>query len=177
MTYEKFTVKFKRINAFDKYLNYLISIAVIGTGLFFLYQLHFTDWYSIKKETTKNIAPVWFINCFSAFFIILGSYGFWRIPKTYEITTIESTHSLSEKNQIIEQLISDFKLNQLEKVEEYLHFKYSGHFWNYFDIYIFYSRSHFYFNVQKRSYRGGFIDNGASKKFTRTIKKKLLAYL
>ena len=48
MTYEEFTNKFKKTNSFDKYWNYFISIAVIGVGLYFLYQLNFTEWYDLK---------------------------------------------------------------------------------------------------------------------------------
>ncbi|MBK9378237.1 MAG: hypothetical protein IPM86_08330 [Saprospiraceae bacterium] len=98
MTYEEFTNKFKKTNSFDKYWNYFISIAVIGVGLYFLYQLNFTEWYDLKKVTAGNIMPIWGINVFCGLLILLGLYGFWRIPKTYEMTFIKSEFSIDKKS-------------------------------------------------------------------------------
>jgi hypothetical protein len=179
MTYEEFTNKFKKTNSFDKYWNYFISIAVIGVGLYFLYLLNFTEWYDLKKVTTGNIMPIWGIYVFCGFLILLGLYGFWRIPKTYEITFIKSDFSIDKKNQIINQIINDFKLNELEKDEQYRHFRYVGRFWNTFDIYIFYDTDSFYLNAQQIDFGndGGFIDFGTSKRVTNKIKNKIITLL
>lgn len=178
MTYENFENKIKKTNSFEKYWNYFISFAAIGIGLYFLYLLNFTEWYNLKKATTKNIVPIWGIYLFVVFFISLGLYGFWRIPKTYKITLIKSEHSIKEKNQLINHLISDFKLNEIEREVQYRHFRYVGRFWNSFDIYIFYDINNFYLNVQQIDFMkdGGFIDFGTSKKVTNRIKRKILAY-
>lgn len=173
MTYEDFIKKFNKINLIDKYWNYIISIAVIGVGLYFLYLLNFTDWYEVKELTTKNIAPTWLIYGMSGFFISLGLYGFWRIPKRYEITKIESRHSKIDKEHIINQLISEFKLNRLEKEDQYHHFTYRGRFLSPFDIYIFYDDNNIYLNAQQYDYNGGYMDFGTSKRVTNKIKNKI----
>lgn len=49
MTYEDFTNKFKKTNSFDKYWNYLISIAVIGVGLYFCICLISPNGMTIRK--------------------------------------------------------------------------------------------------------------------------------
>ena len=179
MTFEDFTNKFRRINSFVKYWNYFISIGIMGFGLFFLYQLNFTEWYELKKLTTKNIMPMWGIYVMSGLFILLGLYGFWRVPKTYELTCIRSKLSIDKKDQIINQILNDFELQELERQEQYRHFKYTGPFLNKFDIYMFYDQSNFYLNAQQRDAGndGGFIDFGTSKRVTQKIKSKLVSYL
>ena len=177
MTFENFQKRFHKKNTIDRYWNYLLSIAVIGIGVYFLYLLYYTDWYGIKTETTENIAPKWFINCFSGFFISLGLYGFWRIPKIYEFTKIESCHSNTDKELVINELISEFKLNKLEKGDQYHNFRYKrGFFRHYFYIYIFYDDNNIYLNAQQYDYRG-YIDFGTSKRVTNKIKRKILEHL
>jgi hypothetical protein len=177
MTYEDFSNRFKKTNSHDKIWNYFISLTVICLGLFFLYLLHFTQWYDPQKVTTKNATPIWGINVFCGLLILLGLYGFWRIPKSYEMTAIQSALSIDKKHQIINQIISDFKLNELERGEQYRHFRYEGRFWNTFDIYIFYDTENFYLNAQQRDFGndGGFIDFGTSKRVTTKIKNKIMA--
>jgi len=179
MTCEDFKNKLKKRNSFNKYRNYFISIGAVGIGLFFLYQLSFTDWYEIKKVTTKNIMPIWGIYGMSGLFILIGFYGFWRIPKTYELTCIRSVLPVDQKAQIISQILNDFKLKELERQGQYGHFEYVGRFRNKFDIYIFYDQCNFYFNAQQRDAGndGGFIDFGTSKRVTHKIESKLVSYL
>ena len=179
MTYEDFTNKFKKTNSFGKYWNYFISIAVMGVGIYFLYLLNFTEWYDFKKVTTKKIVPIWGIYAFCVLLIMLGLYGFWRIPKTYKIKIIKSELSIDEKKQIINQITRDFKLNELERKEQYQHFLYVGRFWASFNIYIFYDTTNFYLNTQQIEFKndGGFIDFGTSNRVTKKIKSKINSYL
>lgn len=179
MTAEDFESKFQKTNYFDKYWNYFISILVIGVGLYFLYLLNFTEWYDSKKTTTTNAMPIWGIYIFMVSLIALGLYGFWRIPQTYKITKIKSALSIEEKTLIIHNIISDFKLKELESDQQYRHFRYVGRFLNRFDIYIFYDLNNFHLNVQQidSGNDGGFIDFGTSKRVTNKIKNKILAYL
>ncbi|WP_026904927.1 hypothetical protein [Pedobacter glucosidilyticus] len=107
MTYEDFIKKFNRTNFLDKYWSYFISIGALGIGLYFLYLLNFTEWYQLKKVTTKNITPLWAIYAFCGLFIFLGLYGFWIIPKNYGITYIKSDSPIDKKAEIINQLIHD----------------------------------------------------------------------
>lgn len=95
------------------------------------------------------------------------------------MTFIKSELSIDKKNQIINQIISDFKLNELEREEQYRHFRYVGRFWNTFDIYIFYDTNNFYLNAQQIDFGndGGFIDFGTSKRVTNKIKNKIIAFL
>jgi hypothetical protein len=178
MTYQDFQKKIHK-NSFLKYWSYCISIFVMTIGLYFIYLLHFTDWYEIRKPTTPNIAPTWAINIMGGLFTMAGLYGFWRIPITYKITCIESKHSLTEKNEIINQILNDFKLTELEKDEQYRHVKYPYpvSLWNRFDVYLFFDRNTFYLNTQTTSYGGGFIDFGASKSVTNIMRSKIIASL
>jgi hypothetical protein len=179
MTAEDFESKFQKTNSFDKYWNYFISILIIGGGLYFLYLLNFTEWYDSKKTTTTNAMPIWGIYIFIGFFIALGLYGFWRIPQAYKITLIKSVLSIEEKSIIIHNIISDFKLKELERDQQYWQLRYVGRFKNRFDIHMFYDPDNFYFNVQQidSGNDGGFIDFGTSKRVTNKIKNKILAYL
>ena len=179
MTYQDFLTKFQKKNSFDRYWNYFISISIISAGLYFIYLLHFTDWYEVKKVTTKSIAPIWLINTGSIFFILLGLYGFWRIPITYKVTFFESKVSIEEKNRIVNQIIKDFKLNELVNEEQYRHYRYVGRFWNSFDIYIYFDSNNFCLNAQQIEFgnNGGFIDFGTSKRVTNKIKRSIIAQL
>ncbi len=177
MTYEKFKEKFKKSNSFDIYWSYFISIFLLGIGLFFLYLLNFTDWYELSKVTTKNIAPIWSIYFFCGLLILIGLYGFWRIPKTFGITIIKSDFSIDEKKQIVNQIINDFDLNEVEREEQYLHLIYYGRYSSSFVIYLFYDSNNFYMNVHHAIImnNGGFTDFGASKRVANKIKSKILA--
>ncbi|MBT0554721.1 hypothetical protein D1Z97_09210 [Riemerella anatipestifer] len=83
------------------------------------------------------------------------------------------------KNQIINKIITEFKLNELERDEQYRHFRYVGRFRNTFDIYIFYDTNNFYLNTQQIDFGndGGFIDFGTSKRVTKKIKNKIITFL
>lgn len=179
MTFEEFSKIFQKKNSFEKYWNYFLSVAVIAVGLFVFYLLLFTDWYAIKTITTKNIAPLWLIYCLGIMFVSLGLYGFWRIPKSYEITIIKSSIPIDKKDQIVNQILTDFKLIELENDEQYRQFRYVGRFWNSFDIFIFYDTKNIYLNAQQIDFGndGGFIDFGTSKRVTIKIKNKILTYL
>ncbi|MBL0013021.1 MAG: hypothetical protein IPP30_04465 [Flavobacterium sp.] len=178
MTYEDFLNKFEKRNIFDKYWNYFICISIIAIGIFFISKFLFADWNQIKT-TTKDYFPKWSFIIFMSLLISLGLYGFWRIPKSYQITSIRSDFSILKKNEILNQIIKDFKLNELERNKQYTHFKYVGRFWNSFDIYIFLDAENFYLNAQQIDFGndGGFIDFGTSKKVTHKIKSKILSYL
>jgi hypothetical protein len=176
MTYEDFVTKFKKTNSFEKYWNYFISIAVIGIGLSALFLLHFTDWHENKKALNENIMPVWGIDLSVGPLIFLGLYGFWRIPKTYKITSIKSDKTLAEKSNLINKIVAEFQFIILERKDQYYHFKYTGRFWTSFDIYCFYDAHNFYLNTQQidSGNDGGFIDFGTSKRLNNKIKRKLL---
>lgn len=176
MTYEQFTRKIKKKDALDRYWNYFIAIFFIGIGLCFLYLLHFTDWYAISSVTTENITPVWTIHVMSGLFIILGLYGFWRIPITYKVSPIKSDVSIEQKSDIIHQLINDFNLIELESEGQFHHFHYFGRYWSSFNIYLFYDSNNFYINAQENNKRT-YIDFGTSKKVTNKIKNKIIELL
>jgi len=168
--------KFKNDNAFDQFWNYLISILLILFGVFFIYHLHYTNWYEVKAAYQNDIAPKGLLYFGVLFMIIMGAYGFWRIPKLYKINTILTDKSISEKSRIIKLLAQELKLKELQKSKNYIHFRYRGPFWNPLDIYLFYDEEKICFNVQQyelASNRGGFIDFGTSKRLVIKMKRKL----
>lgn len=179
MTYEEFERKIRIKDLIGKFWNYLISVGVIGVGLFFLYLMNFTDWYERKAITTQNIAPVWAIYALVVFMISLGLYGMWRIPKSYKISWIPSEKSIPEKELVINSLVSDFKLYEHERDEDYRHYKYFGSCNNSFDVYLYWDKGSFYLNAQQNDsgVSGGFIDFGTSRRVTEKFKKNILSYL
>jgi hypothetical protein len=174
MTYQDFLKKFRKINSFDKYWNYFLSFFIIGIGLFFIYDLLFTD--NHETQTTENKVPKEYVYLLSCSFIVLGLYGFWRIPKTYQVNRIGSQLGINEKADILALLVTDFQLIELEREEQYRHFMYNGWLGNTFDIYTFFDTENFFFNVQQVDFGGvgGFIDFGTSKRVTRKIRNKIL---
>lgn len=174
MKLNEFESRFKNENKFDNYRNYIISsLAVIG-GLFILYKLSLTEYYELKflekkgKILSKNI-----IYLSGIVLMLIGIYGFWRIPKLYKLYVINTTSDTSINKELITEISNKFKMELCENEHNYYCFIYYGKFKNPFNIYFFLEKNKIFLNVQQIDYNGGFIDFGTSKRVRNQIVKEI----
>ncbi len=175
MTFKEFELKFSKENKQDNNWNYIIaSLATIG-GIFLLYHLFFTDWYEIKfqekngKILSKNIISLAYL-----ILLLLGIYGFWRIPNLYKFTKVKSNLARIENQELIKKSAKEFKMSILKENEEYYHYRYFGKLKNPFDVYFFADENgNILINVQQVDYNGGYIDFGNSNRVKNKIIKEI----
>ena len=173
MTIKEFQEKFDKSNKFVKYWNYSICVVVIIGAPFFLV--------SIMTLDTLDEMPIgikFFLFGFTAFFMSLGIYGFWRIPLIYKLTEIETKKSTPENIKLIEEIKEKLDLILIDRDSNYFIFDFKGKFWNRIPVYIFVDQNRIYLNVQSRDYgidKSGFIDFGVSKRVRRKIENEIKA--
>lgn len=174
MKLNDFKLKFKNKNKFDNNWNYIISsLAIIG-GLFILYKLSLTEYYELKFSEKKGKILSKNVIYFSGIMLILiGVYGFWRIPKLYKLYVINTNYDISKNKELITEISNKFRMELLENKNNYYCFIYYGKFKNPFNIYFFLENDKIFLNVQQIDYDGGFIDFGNSKKVMSKIISEL----
>ena len=179
MNYEEFKNMLLKNGSITKYWNYFISIGAILLGLYCLYETNNTEFLNAYKAKHNKEYPTLVASAITTVLVFVGLYGFWRIPKTYEVKTIEAKTTVEQKVQIINRLVSDFKLKEIKSNEKYKHFRYVGRFWNRLDLFICFDTKNFYINAQQRELgaQSGFIDLGTSKKVANKISRAIRSYV
>ena len=177
MTYQEFEEKIKKEDASEKYGGYFTAILLLGMGFFIMYQLTFTNWYAEKQGTEENTASLWVLYIPPISLLLMGLYGFWRMPQYYKVTAIDSQKPVPEKKQIFDRIKADFKLSVFSETENYGHYSYAKRFGVQFGIYLLLTENGFYLNVQRINTGIGITDFGSSKRATNYVKNKLVSYL
>ena len=174
MTIEQFNQKIKKRDKFDDLLNYLTCIAFIALGLFFLYKIMEDGFNTSMKGVEK-----YKVLLLPLIFILPGIYGFWRIPKDYEVISIRSKKTKDEKLKIITDYLSDLKIEQKTVDNDFIECRYRNFFFNKVDLRIFIDEQEILFNAQGVDQSGakGFIDFGLTRRATRRLKRYLHANL
>ncbi|WP_373709363.1 hypothetical protein [Kaistella sp.] len=175
MTQKKFESKFKKENKQDNIWNYIISILTIIAGIFIFEKLAFTNYYELKfEEKNGKILSKNILYLSSLILIIIGTYGFWRIPKLYFIKKIKGKSIRNENELLIIKCAQKFKMTLIEKEEEFYSYHYIGKFKNPFHVFLFADENgNILINVQKIDYDGGFIDLGTSRRVKNKIIKEI----
>jgi hypothetical protein len=152
----------------DNTANYVLSIAFICMGIYFLYKIY-ADYDSTKGNAVFLILLLPFI-LFST-----GFYGLWRISKDYIVTSISSTKTISEKENLIDKYfsISKHKIVWKEKRDDLIYIRYRNVFWNFVDLKIYIDDNKYIFNAQGADLTRskGIIDFGLTKRANNKLKK------
>jgi|GEM_PF-5666024 len=90
MTEEKFRKLIQHTDKMQDVMNYSICVLMILGGLYFI-----STTLQIIGSNSKDDNSIFV----GLFLITFGLYGLWRIPKDYQIITINSNNSIEEKNK------------------------------------------------------------------------------
>jgi len=173
MTIETFKHKIKKRSRFADILNYLTCSAFIVIGLYFLYKVLNYDFNPLYGNGQYLVVLVSLIP------LVFGFYGFWRIPKDYEVTCIYSTKSIEEKEKIIYEYFSTLKVVSKSLGTSFIECRYRNIFLNKVDLKIFIDEEKILFNAQGVDQSGskGIFDFGLTNRATKKIKKYINACL
>jgi len=174
MTKEQFTQRIKKRDKFDDILNYFVCVAFVLFGLCISYVIIDDDLNTSNILTGKYKGLL-----ISIYLILLGMYGFWRIPKDYEVMNIRSNKSKDEKSKIINDYLSNLKMEQKTVDNGFIECRYRNMFFNKVDLRIFIDEHGILFNAQGVDQYGGkgFIDFGLTRRATKRLEKYIRANL
>ena len=173
MTYDQFKVTIRKQSKFDDTLNYVTCVAFIAIGLYFAYLIYvegFDQEQGLEKYKLLFLPLI---------FILPGLYGFWRIPKDYEVVYIKSDRTKSEKLKIVDQYLSNLKVETQSVTNDLIKCRYRNVFFNKVDLNIFIDEKKVLLNAQGVDQVGskGFIDLGLTYRASRRLKKYMKASL
>jgi hypothetical protein len=154
----------------DNTVNYILCIAIIILGVYFLYQIY------VDFESSQS-KYAWLVLLLPLMLFSEGFYLLWRISKDYLISIVPSTKPISEKVTIIDDYLSLSK-NEIiwnERNYEIIQIRYKNRFYNYVDLNIYIDNEKFMFNAQgvDRRRPKGMIDFGLTKRANIKFKRFL----
>lgn len=167
MTVEEFRKKVIKANWYDKYFYYLLHIALIIGGLFFLYDIS-NNHAKYDKYGTSFLGYLAF-----GFLTFLGILGLKLIPNRYKILSVNSILPIDKKKEVISQLIIKLGNPFLNQSDTFFSFSYQRKWWtSSYLVFLNIDISTIYLSVQSKTggyYRGGIIDFGGTEKLRRKI--------
>lgn len=165
MTVQEFKKKITKASWFDKYYYYFISFAIIGVGLFFLYEASLNP----PKHQTNNSRILLF--CASLFCILLGSLALHLIQNRYKILTFDSNLSPEHKKKIIAETMKEFNGFFIDNPKCIWSFNYQRKWWTFdYNVYLTFDSDKIFVSVVGGTHgRGGFIDFGQTEKFRQKL--------
>jgi hypothetical protein len=109
----------------------------------------------------------------------MGSYGFWRITIDYKVTSIFSLKKTDEKWKIIDEYLSQLKIESKSLNMGIVECRYKNKFLNKVDLTISVDDEKYLFNAHgvDITEAGGFIDFGLTRRATKKLKKHIQACL
>src|SRR6187399_2555760 len=122
MTSQEFRNKIIRYYKTDNVFNYIICIAFILLGLFFL--VKFLQGNFSQNEASLN--PLSLLA--SGIPILFGIYGLWRIKQDYIINEMYSNASIDTKRIVVEQYLSKVKILFQTKEGNYYSYRYRNRY-------------------------------------------------
>lgn len=165
MTNQEFRKAIIKANWYDKYYYSLVSFAVIGVGIFFLYLAFFN-----KPKQSSAYSQI-LIFCAALLFIFLGSISLYLIPNRYKFCTINCQLSTDEKKKIIADTMKEFGALFLDNPENFWTFNYQRR-WCTFDYNVYLTLDNEKILIAVVSVtlgRGGFIDFGQTERFRKKL--------
>jgi hypothetical protein len=167
MTLAEFQKKVIRDNWYDKYWFFLLYAAMIGVGVFFLYDV-IAHQSKYDKYGTQFLAYFLFI-----LFVFMGVRGLYLVPNRYKILTTSSLLSVEAKKQIIVRLIKELGDPFYNTVNTFYSFSYQNKWWSSsYKIFLSLDSENFYVSVQSKTggyYSAGIIDFGSTEKVRQKI--------
>lgn len=108
MTLIEFQKKVKKDYLFDKVWNYIYSMMFLGIGIYFLFEIFFTDW--SQNMTSGSVTSIVLM---SFFILSIGIVGIIRTPKLAQIHKISINGDLQINKEKILEFSRQNKLHQL----------------------------------------------------------------
>ena len=111
--------------------------------------------------------------------ILPGLYGFWRIPKDYEVVYLSSNKPKLEKLEIVNRYLASLRIENQTITNDLIQCRYRTLFLNKVDLNIFIDEEKVLLNAQGVDQAGakGFIDFGLTYRATRKLKDYMKASL
>lgn len=164
MTEQQFKNFIKRPDKIQDAMNYIFCILAIFGGLCFL---------SIALQIVTS-RPKHDLDIYAATFLLsLGVYGLWRIPKDYEITSINSDKTLEQKRQIAENYLLTLNVRSRFVSGDLYRIQYRNKFWNSVDLCLAFDEKQFFISAKGADNYGGkgIIDFGLTRRATKKAKE------
>jgi len=173
MTDKQFKDTIRKPNKFDDALNYVICTVFIVAGVFFAYRIY-GDGFNQEQGLEK-----YKVLLIPLFCILPGLYGFWRIPKDYEVVCISSDKPKSEKLEIVNRYLLNLKVENQTVTDGLIKCRYRNVFFNKVDLNIYIDEEKVLLNAQGVDQAGakGFIDFGLTYRATMRLEKYMKASL
>ena len=156
-TEDQFRKFIQRPDRIQDIVNYIICVLVILGGLFLL--LITFQIFAIRPKNDLDI----FVG---TLLLVIGFYGIWRIPNSYNITKINSNITLEQKRQLIENYIKTVEVRQRFVTGNLFRIVYDNKFWNRIILSIGYDQNQILINAHSKggAIGSGFIDFGLTKR-------------
>ncbi|WP_207420713.1 hypothetical protein [Desertivirga brevis] len=170
MTESEFKKKIRKGSRWDDGLNYIFCVFIVAFGLVFSYNIY-------KNGIT---APTGYRVLFIPLMCLVpGLYGFWRIPKDYEVFTIKSEKSIDNKRAIVDSYLSTLKVETITEDQGFITCRYRNAFFNKVDLSILIDEEKVLLSARGVDQYGGkgFIDLGLTYRASKKLRKYMQASL
>jgi hypothetical protein len=161
----EFRAKIKKPYRVDDVVNIVICCASALAGLYFAIKI----WIDGVPTTPDSRRFLIFI--VPALLLFAGVYGFWRIPKSYQVKQIISAKPIVEKHQAIYSFLEQYKITWKREEKNYLSIRYRNRLFTHVDVRFYFDESQVLFNAEGADLGGlkGIIDFGAGKRTMRKL--------
>lgn len=166
MTVDQFKEQIKKKDPFANLSNYLMCVGFIMTGFYF---------YDLILTTAKSdLAYVLLI--IPTVILAMGLYGFWRIPKTYDVVIVQAKLDTKIKLKIVQAYLSGRKSEAKPSKHKFLEASCINEFGNKVELLFYVDSQKVLFNVQKgnRFRFGRMFDFGVTRRSSEKIKSYLI---
>lgn len=171
MTRQEFIRDTKRKRMFQKVFEYLLALLPTVAGLFFLYQVNFTDW--LERQPSNNSIGIQGANIFSLVTLLMGLNGIRTVTKNYKIITIGSKLPADLKKEIVKKAAKKLNIRQVDiESNPYFLIKDGGLFGCTQEVRVYIDRWDFLIEVHSTSI--GIIDFGYRNRFIKKLKRELI---
>jgi hypothetical protein len=164
MTEQQFKNFIRQPDKIQDAINYIVCILAILAGLFFL---------SLALQISTN-RPKHALDIYAAIFLLsMGVYGLWRIPKDYEIVSINSDKTLEQKRQITENYLLTLNVRNRFVSGVLYRIRYRNKFLNSVDLCVAFDEKRFFISAKGADNYGGkgMIDFGLTRRATKRAKQ------
>ncbi|MEM9829775.1 MAG: hypothetical protein AAF944_04015 [Bacteroidota bacterium] len=166
MTIDQFRHTLKKTEKIDNIMNYLVCVVFIGFGIWMASSLIIGGLPHPELGYKKYLILI-----FPLTFVIIGIYGFWRIPKDYQVGSIYSLKTIDEKWAIVNEYLSHLKIRHKKIENTQIECVYRNKYLNSLVVKMYLDDSKILYNVQSLDvFNKGIIDFGLSKRATKRLR-------
>lgn len=165
MTVDQFKEQVRKKDPFSDLSNYLMCVSLIMAGFYFYFQI----------LTTSKSDAAYILLIIPTALLLMGLYGFWRIPQTYEVVMIQSKVDMKIKSRIIHEYLISLKAEPKSGKNNCSEASYTNEFGNKVDILYYVDSQKILFNVKKgNQFRfDRMFDFGVTRRAAEKIKYRL----